>query len=59
MVVVGECPWATDCPSLAASELRRAWSWQGATSGAAMDVGSWRALLAAEVERPRPRSVQI
>jgi hypothetical protein len=59
MVAVGECPWAADRPSLAASELRQAQSWQGAAGGAAMDVGSWRPLLAVEAERPRPRSIQI
>jgi hypothetical protein len=59
MVVVGKCPWAAGRPSLAASELRRAQIWQGATGEAAMDVGSWRPLPAIEAERPRPRSVQI
>ena len=62
MATAGMCPWVASRPTLAAFELRRPQSWQGAAD-AAMDMGSQSPLLAAEGERPgaatRSSSIQI
>ena len=62
MADAGVCPWVDGRPTLAAFELRRPQSWEGAAD-TAMDMGSWSPLSTAEGERPgvatRSSSVQI